>query len=371
MSIQSEISRIKQAKTNIVAAIKDKGVTVPSKTSLSEMADYIQTISQGEGQVGPQWVELLSQETFPFPYTNDIHWIPGADTDCIYYSNNGMDYAEISVPMMVHSIVTDGTTILLLPSYGGEYMCSKDNGKSWNIVQLDRETAWAQECRLAYWFNKNFIIITSSLDYLGHSILTSSDGMNWTVVIDNIGEVSAIGVNENQIMVAAGEKIYYSLDGNTWLPVEYDFYKGSIRELTYINNMWFALTYKGTLYYSADSITWNETVISNRTISDITYYNNATWFVSTDEGVFKSSDLKDWTLVADGGFWGIKSIKERIIFIDSNNVYYSEDGENWNPIKIYPKYLDKISGWKLSPFSIKTKGSTFYIYCYPGLFMSW
>ena len=42
MSIQSEIERISQAKTDIHSAIESKGVTVPDDTLISEMAPYIQ-----------------------------------------------------------------------------------------------------------------------------------------------------------------------------------------------------------------------------------------------------------------------------------------------------------------------------------------
>lgn len=46
MSIQSEIERISQAKTDIHSAIESKGVTVPDDTLISEMAPYIQQIRE-------------------------------------------------------------------------------------------------------------------------------------------------------------------------------------------------------------------------------------------------------------------------------------------------------------------------------------
>ena len=46
MSIQSEIERISQAKTDIHSAIESKGVTVPDDALISEMAPYIQQIRE-------------------------------------------------------------------------------------------------------------------------------------------------------------------------------------------------------------------------------------------------------------------------------------------------------------------------------------
>lgn len=46
MSIQGEIERISQAKTDIHSAIESKGVTVPDDTLISEMAPYIQQIRE-------------------------------------------------------------------------------------------------------------------------------------------------------------------------------------------------------------------------------------------------------------------------------------------------------------------------------------
>lgn len=45
MSIQSEVDRIKQAKTDIISAIEETGVSVPSDTSISNLAQYVKAMS--------------------------------------------------------------------------------------------------------------------------------------------------------------------------------------------------------------------------------------------------------------------------------------------------------------------------------------
>ena len=49
MSIQSEISRLADAKHSIAQAIMDKGVAVPSGTTLDEFPTYIGQIQMGSG----------------------------------------------------------------------------------------------------------------------------------------------------------------------------------------------------------------------------------------------------------------------------------------------------------------------------------
>lgn len=69
MSIQSEIDRINQAKTDLAAAIESKGVTVPPNTTINVYPGLVQQIEQGaglptggtpgqmlyQGASGPEW----------------------------------------------------------------------------------------------------------------------------------------------------------------------------------------------------------------------------------------------------------------------------------------------------------------------------
>src|SRR5574344_1336695 len=52
MSVQSEITRLTTAKSDIATAITNKGVTVPSSTKLDGMAALIGNISGGSGGGG-------------------------------------------------------------------------------------------------------------------------------------------------------------------------------------------------------------------------------------------------------------------------------------------------------------------------------
>lgn len=58
MSIQTELTRITNAKASIVAAVEGKGVTVPDGTLLDGMAALIEAIESGGGRVARgTWVQ--------------------------------------------------------------------------------------------------------------------------------------------------------------------------------------------------------------------------------------------------------------------------------------------------------------------------
>lgn len=52
MSIQSEINRLLTAKSELAAAIEEKGVTVPSDATLSDFPSLVKKISAGSGNNG-------------------------------------------------------------------------------------------------------------------------------------------------------------------------------------------------------------------------------------------------------------------------------------------------------------------------------
>ena len=58
MSVQSEITRLENAKSDIATAITNKGVTVPSGTKLDGMAVLIGSIESGGSGVTTNEVEL-------------------------------------------------------------------------------------------------------------------------------------------------------------------------------------------------------------------------------------------------------------------------------------------------------------------------
>ena len=81
MSIQTELTRITNAKAAVKAAIEGKGVTVPDGTLLDGMAPLIESIEAGGGADISPWVDMVTFSITPAEdLTGDIDFtsfIPG------------------------------------------------------------------------------------------------------------------------------------------------------------------------------------------------------------------------------------------------------------------------------------------------------
>jgi len=71
MSVQSEINRINGAKTDIGAAIAEKGVTVPAGTKIDAMAPLIRSIEAGSGDESADILDMIAKNSGSFSYNNN------------------------------------------------------------------------------------------------------------------------------------------------------------------------------------------------------------------------------------------------------------------------------------------------------------
>ena len=112
MSIQGEINRITTAKNNIVAAIVNKGVAVPSGTKIDGLASLISGISVGVDTSN----DTVTEDVLLFGYTahnaagNAITGIAGARVDGESLIHNGtvtgetLEWGDYQWPILVASL---------------------------------------------------------------------------------------------------------------------------------------------------------------------------------------------------------------------------------------------------------------------------
>lgn len=109
MSIASEITRLQTAKADIKAAIEDKGVTVPSGSTLDDFADLVEAIQTGGGGGG-------GGVSGTFTPASDLRSITLPDTigksSILIYPMFDLVYSEITLRVHWGELVSNGRCIL-------------------------------------------------------------------------------------------------------------------------------------------------------------------------------------------------------------------------------------------------------------------
>ena len=97
MSVQSEITRLENAKAAIKAAIEGKGVTVPDGTLLDGMAALIESIEAGGGSSWTDSYSVFATGTFT-PTEKVTEWSIDTGVPYSYHdSNNKLNYLQQSL----------------------------------------------------------------------------------------------------------------------------------------------------------------------------------------------------------------------------------------------------------------------------------
>ena len=96
MSVQSEITRLENAKAAIKAAIEGKGVTVPDGTRLDGMAALIDSIEAGGGSTEP-YAKIITGTHTPAKNEKGITFLPDDNLVLRYFMLQNGEYAESSI----------------------------------------------------------------------------------------------------------------------------------------------------------------------------------------------------------------------------------------------------------------------------------
>ena len=103
MSIQTELSRIINAKAAIKAAIEGKGVTVPDATLLDGMAALIESIEAGGGLAVPSGFKIfsgdfiLAEDTYQLDISSLLGFAPSVSKRWTFCTFNITDHTPYSV----------------------------------------------------------------------------------------------------------------------------------------------------------------------------------------------------------------------------------------------------------------------------------
>lgn len=98
MSVQSEITRLENAKAAIKAAIEGKGVTVPEATLLDGMASLIESIEAGGGSGSTEpYAKIITGTHTPAQNETGITFLPDDNLVLRYFILQEGTYADASI----------------------------------------------------------------------------------------------------------------------------------------------------------------------------------------------------------------------------------------------------------------------------------
>ena len=138
MSVQSEITRLENAKSAIKSAIEGKGVTVPDATLLDGMANLIESIEAGGGDVALGEITITSNEdvtlTDAFPVRSQV---PKA---CFWFEKglpfNDTTHTKTRPIALICTRKDGGTGSDTLGSYVGAYVKSSSGSNSYSADRI-------------------------------------------------------------------------------------------------------------------------------------------------------------------------------------------------------------------------------------------
>ena len=139
MSIASEITRLQGVKTNILQAISDKGVEVPSGSMLADCPNLIASISGGGGEGGAPYLKNIMPTT-GVKVVDESGYIGGDFLGVYYPGTNYYNNFAVVIPGSDYSNIGLGTVTFVdtTTTIGGRvYRTVTINGATWLAENLD------------------------------------------------------------------------------------------------------------------------------------------------------------------------------------------------------------------------------------------
>lgn len=190
---------------------------------------------------------------------------------------------------------------------------------------------------IAYGNDKFVAISTTTSNHNKSYVATSSDGLTWTPYeLTSEKSIYDIAYGNGKFVIVGNGVVFVSTDAITWQSVPISIGYGSIDNIVYGNGKFVAIVDMATVIYSEDGITWTQATLPYNYIVRYTAYGNNIFVITTNAGVFISSDGINWTYYAvsssGGGIWGpiaYGNNKFSMLVFNGNKSAYSEDGITW------------------------------------------
>ena len=242
-------------------------------------------------RIGAVWVTGAHMSDYGTSFSTILHannmWVAGGDdySTGLWYSVNGIDWYRGSggdYGVVTDIYYADGKWLAVFDLNTGVVVSS--DGINWTIISQNITASG----RSMYFANNVWVLATTG------GLLWSANTTSWTK-ITNTNNISFNCVRyANGIWVAVGQGMWWSTDGKNWTQ---GFSSGTFNSVYFYNNLWVASGY-GHTCWSNDGKTWNDspTVILQNYTTTCIYHGNDLWVLGTNgQGLWWSNDGKNWT----------------------------------------------------------------------------
>jgi|GEM_PF-4586827 len=164
------------------------------------------------------------------------------------------------------------------------------------------------------------------------TVLTSSDGITWSIVKLGVEkEISGIAYG-NGVFVAVGEDgvIFRSIDGVQWVKISSPV-KNRLEDVLYANGKFTAVGYYGTIVSSVDGDEWVKIPSPTGNILDGIAYGPKGYVVAGWNSILHSTDGVIWeNQKVDGILFKIAFGNGAYVIASKLGIYTSADGYDWD-----------------------------------------
>jgi hypothetical protein len=314
---------------------------------------------------GINWMQgdLGTNNFGPITFGNDMfvgvgnYWISyGEGVETIFVSQDGANWFQASMPVTITNVSIQSVTYAnnIFVAVGSHILTSPD-GINWTVRYTNSRPL------LTITFGRNGFVASGSggTGGPGAILLNSPDGINWTqysstATTANLNDV-AFG---NGLFAAVGSGSYSSggyssggtiiatsSDATTWTSHNFNGY-GFLNRVIYGGNQFVAVGNGGTILTSTNGINW-----SSRN-PGVTYslfdvaYGNGVYDVIGFNGILSSTNGINWTTNYSGYFRYVHSIaygNGQFVAFGNTNILSSVDGVNWTIRRPLPISVQSIS----------------------------
>ena len=186
--------------------------------------------------------------------------------------------------------------------------------------------------------------------YENGCITTSTDGVNWTDLVD-LGQYGCDGIayGNGKFVVPQAYKISYSTDGINWTTITPDINIKTEHGIAFGNGK-FVRSSSGSISYSVDGINWTN---KNMRTGDI-YFCNGNFYMShsySDTEFYISSNGIDWDTLSfpeETSIFGIAYGNGKYIIVggeyNGSAIFTSTDGRSWSKETIGYSGVSNLTG---------------------------